>query len=63
MCESVNSTMFMYVFDYSMSQKMGDEAVEKDSKILKFLRDYFKTQEICEKAVKKLFFAIRHVLD
>ena len=53
MCESVNSIKFMYVFDCSMSQKICDEAVKKDSKILKFLRDYFKTQEIYEKGVKK----------
>ena len=32
---------------------MCDKTVEKDSKMLKFAPDYFKTQGMCEKAVKK----------
>ena len=31
---------------------MCDKAKEKYSKMLKFVPDYFKTQEICEKAIK-----------
>ena len=34
-------------------KKMCDKTVEKDSKMLKFAPDYFKTQGMCEKAVKK----------
>ena len=44
-------------------KKMRDKAVEKDSKMLKYVSDYFKTQEMCQKAVKKLFFGIIHLLD
>ena len=38
-----------------VKKKMCDETVEKDSKMLKFVPDYFKTQKKCEKAVKKAF--------
>lgn len=42
---------------------MCDIAVEKDSKMLKFVPDYFETQEMCEKTVKNSLFTIIHVLD
>ena len=44
MCESVDITMFMHVSDCSKSQKMYNKAVEKYSKMLKFVSDYFKKQ-------------------
>ena len=41
-----------------------DKAVEKDSKMLKFVPDYFKPQEMCEKAVKNCCFLLKiHVPD
>ena len=62
-CHKVNGTIFMHASDCSKTQKMCDKAVEKDSKKLKFVPDYFKAQEISQKAVKKLLLAIIHVLD
>ena len=50
MSESVDSTMFMHVSYCSKTQKMCDKAVEKDSKMLKFVPDYFKTQDMCKKS-------------
>ena len=58
MHESVDSTMFIHVSDFSKTQQMCDKAVEKDSKMLKCVPDYFKTQEMCEKTVKNVLFAI-----
>lgn len=49
MCDSVDGTKFMHVSDRSKTHKMFDKVVEKDSKMLKFLSDYIKTQEMCEK--------------
>ena len=43
--ESVDRTMLMYASDCS-------KTLENDSKLVKFVPDYFKTQEMCEKAVK-----------
>ena len=34
---------------------MLDKVVEKDSKMLKFVPDYFKTQEMWKKAVKNYY--------
>ena len=34
---------------------MCDKTIEKDSMMLKFVPDYFKTQEMCEKAFKNVF--------
>lgn len=44
-------------------QKICDKAVEKDSNMLMFVLDYFKTQEMCEKVVKISLFTIMHVPD
>ena len=41
MCESVDITMFIHVSDCSKTQKMY-KVVEKYSKMLKFVSDYFK---------------------
>ena len=41
--ESVGSTKFMQVSDYSKIQKRCDKAGVKDSKMLKFALDYFQT--------------------
>ena len=41
----------MHVFYYSKTRKMCDKTLEKDSKMLRFVPDFFKTQEICEKPV------------
>ena len=46
--------MFIHVFYCSKTQKLCDEVVEKYSKRLKFICDYFRTQEMCEKVVKNL---------
>ena len=35
----------------------------KNSEMLKFILGYFKTKKMCNYAVKKLFFAVRYVLD
>ena len=43
--------------------KMHNKALEKNSEMLKVVFGCFKTQEMCEKAAKKLLFAIIHVLD
>ena len=61
MSESVNSTIFTQVSDCSETQKMCDKTVQKDSKMLKFVPDYFKTHAMREKVVKKSLFAIIHV--
>ena len=45
MCESVDRTMFMYISDCFKTIKICDKAVEKDSEILKFVPDYFKTKK------------------
>ena len=50
-------------FGLLKTQKMCDKTVEKDSKMLKFVPDYFKTQEIREKAVKKSLFATIHAAN
>ena len=42
---------------------MHDKALEKNSEMLKVIFGYFKTQEMCEKAAKKLLFPIIHVPD
>ena len=34
---------------------MCDKTIEKDSMMLKFVPDYFKTQEMCEKAFTNVF--------
>ena len=52
MCGSIDSKMFIHVFACSKTQKMCDTAIQKDSEMLKFVPDYFKTQEMCEKTVK-----------
>ena len=50
-CKSVYSTILMHIFYCSKTRKMCDKTLEKDSKMLRFVPDFFKTQEICEKAV------------
>ena len=57
-CESIHTAIFMHFFVCSKTRKINDKLVEKDSKMSKFLSDYFKTPEICSKAVKKLLIAI-----
>ena len=42
-------------------KKMCDKAVEKDSMMLKFIPDHFKTQKMCEKYIKKSLLATIHV--
>lgn len=42
---------------------MCDKVVEKDSEMLKFVQNHFKTPEICEKFVKSSFLSIIHVPD
>ena len=59
-CHKVNGTIFMHASDCSKTQKMCDKAVEK---AVKFVPDYFKAQEISQKAVKKLLLAIIHILN
>ena len=55
-CESINSRIFKLVFDCSKTQKkISGVTVRKDSKVLKFVPDFFKTQEICEIAVKNSY--------
>ena len=41
----------MHVSYYSETQKICHKAAEKDSKMLKFVPDYFKTHEKCKKVV------------
>ena len=44
-CESIDGTFLMHVSGCSNNtQEMCDKAVEKNSKMLKFVLDYFKTQ-------------------
>ena len=40
---------------------MWKKSVKKDTEMLKFVPDDFKTQETYEKAVKKSLFALMHV--
>lgn len=63
MCENVDSTMFMYDSDNSKTRKMCDKAVEKKSKDVKFVADYFKLNKCAKKTDKKLLLAIKDVLD
>ena len=55
--ESVDIIIFMYVSDCSKTQNMCDKAVEKDSKMLKFVPDYLKTQvtqlTVCKEEMNK----------
>lgn len=57
-CESIDNAIFMHFFVCSKTRKINDKLVEKGSKMSKFLSDYFKTPEICSKAVKKSLIAI-----
>ena len=41
MCESVDSTMLIYVSECSKTQKMYDKIVEKDLKMIKLVPDCF----------------------
>ena len=47
--------------DY-MTPKISVEAVMKNPEMLKLISDYLKTKKMCNYAVKKLLFVIRHVL-
>ena len=42
---------------------MCERAVENESYNLKFVPDYFKTQEMCEKAVRDDPYSLQHVPD
>ena len=42
----------LYFSDCFKNQKMCDKAVEKDSRMSKFVLDNFKTQGMCEKLLK-----------
>ena len=47
MCESIDSTFFTHVSVCSNNiQEMCDKAVGKNSKMLKFVLDYLKTQQM-----------------
>lgn len=50
-CQNIDSEMLMHVFNSSKTQNLCDEAVEKDSKMLKL----FVTTLKLRKFVKKLF--------
>lgn len=47
--------MCVHVSDFSKTQKMSGEFVENDSKMLKFVPDYFKARDICKKAVENRY--------
>ena len=61
MRKSVDSIMFMHVSYYSETQKICHKAAEKDSKMLKFVPDYFKTHEKCKKVVGTYPFLLMHI--
>ena len=52
MCLKVESAMFMQVSDCSKTEINCGKAVKKDLKMLKFVPDYFKTQEMRKKLLK-----------
>ena len=53
----------MNVCDLCKTKEMCNKVVEKDLMMLKLVPNHFKNQEICEKAVKNLFYAFSYVLD
>ena len=49
--------MFINVCDFCKTQEMCNKVVEKDPMILKFVPYTFKSQEMCERAVRRFFYA------
>ena len=52
-----------YSMDIYKSLNCNIGAIMRNTKMLKFVSDYLKTEKICKHAVKKLTYIIRYVPD